>query len=178
MNIKSQDWKKAERAILTYGRARFRFRKAEKELLALLCGNDNKVGIAGEYWAKRHYHRKGHRLTEVFASNNPGHDFKCQKGRRTIRVTVRAISNENKRGCSIRLPSVKHWDELCVILLGDDLRPYRTGRCTAEQFRRAFQERRLTSKDQRPKLHRSALNENGWISDYGEVSEDPCFHDN
>ncbi len=79
--IKSQEWEKAEKAILTYGRARLHFRKAEKELPALLGGNDNKVGIAGEYWAKRHYHSKGYRLTEVPASNNPGYDFRCRKGR-------------------------------------------------------------------------------------------------
>lgn len=169
MKIKSQDWKKAEKAILAYGRARFRFRKMEEQLPVLLGGNDNKVGIAGEYWAKFYYHRKGYRLTKVFPSNNPGYDFTCRKDNHTIRVTVRAISKENKRGYSIRLPHFNHWNELCIILLGDNLKPYRMGRCTSTQFKQAFQDKRLTAKDQQPVLHRSSLNSKGWISDYGEV---------
>jgi len=72
------DWAAAEAAILAYGRARQRFCKTQVDLETskLLSGNDNKVGVAGEFWAKKLFHSMGWQLVSVPASNNEGFDFR------------------------------------------------------------------------------------------------------
>ena len=61
-NAKKEEWKKAKEAICNYGKARTAFRNVQKEMheTRLLSGNDNKVGIAGEFWTKAFYHENGY----------------------------------------------------------------------------------------------------------------------
>jgi hypothetical protein len=168
--IQSSDWKTAERAVVKYGKARRAFRKAQHVLghCGLLAGNDNKVGVAGEFWTKKFYHQDGWRITSIEPSNNEGFDFRCAKGTRRLRVSVKVISDESKKGRQVRLKAAATWDEIFVLLLDDDLLPYRNGRATRMQFETAKTAGKIGN---RPTVSRSWLGEKGWITQYGETQD-------
>src|SRR5262245_61238483 len=117
--ILDRDIEIAEKAILEYGSARDLFCQTAKRLQpsGLLFGNYNFVGIAGEYWAKRYYISKGWHISEIFASNNAGHDFRCERAKESICVSVKVVSDFSERGRQLPIKSSAKWDELCVVLL-------------------------------------------------------------
>jgi len=163
-----KDWKKAEAAVRAYGRARRRFCKCQLDLerTKLLSGNDNKVGVAGEFWAKMLYHRRGWSLVSVPRPNNAGFDFSCSRRGSTVRVSVKVISDESKKGRQLPLKPDGPWDALCVMLLKTSLEPYRYGMATRRQFNRAQKQGVIGRK---PTVSRSWLGPKGWITEYGEV---------
>lgn len=162
------EWIAAEVAIRAYGRARQHFYKAQDALekSKLLSGNDNKVGIAGEFWAKMLFHREGWTLVSVPYSNNEGFDFSCSRRGSAIRVSVKVISDESVKGRQLPLKSGAPWDVLCVLLLKTSLTPYRYGIAKRSQFKLAQRKGIIGCK---PTVSRSWLNPKGWISRYGEV---------
>lgn len=131
-------------------------------------GNDNKVGICGEFWAKYIFcNLKGYELCEVPPSNNKGYDFSCKKDGQELKVSVKVITDENQRGRSCRLQVGYPWDVVLIIHLKDDLMPLRYGLFSRQEFEKAKQAKVLTS-DQ-PMIHLRWLGKNGWINKYGKV---------
>jgi hypothetical protein len=169
-DIKPGDWEEAREAILAYGKARKEFCQAQSRLRAsgLLSGNDNKVGVAGEFWAKQFYEQQGYELASIEVSNNEGFDFRCRQAGKEIKVSVKVISDESKSGRQMPLKTKGRWDELFVLLLTDQLRPYRCGRVPRKEFERARTSGAIGSK---PKVSRSWLGKKGWISQYGKVED-------
>jgi len=168
LDIKPTDWRKAKSAVLAYGKARnvFRMKQECLQRSGLLNGNDNKVGVAGEFWAKVLYHRLGYRLTSIEPSNNKDFDFCCRHDRRELKISVKVISDESKAGKQMRLHTSAEWDELLVLLLTEELKPYRYGRVTQEQFQQAKKDEAIC---EQPKVSRSWLEHKGWITRYGKV---------
>src|SRR2546426_990101 len=107
-----EDIRRAQVAVRSYGKARICFRRAQGSLPVLLQGNDNKVGVCGEFWAKKFYIERGFRIVEVPGRNNEGYDFKCARNGREVRVSVKVISKESKGGRQLRLKQSNRWDEL------------------------------------------------------------------
>jgi hypothetical protein len=169
LEIEERQWKLASSAIRNYGQARERFHRAEKNLQTtrLLAGNDNKVGIAGEFWAKWHYCRLGSKLLKVMPPSNEGYDFVCRRGSRRVRVSVKVISAENKRGRQLRLKSGGTWDEICLVLLNTDLTPSRIGVATRREFLRAQKARRNASPN--PIVTKFWLGPRGWLTLHGQT---------
>jgi hypothetical protein len=164
--IDESDWKVAEVAIKYYGEARAAFSKVAQELAAsgLLFGNDNLVGIAGEYWAKRLYHHQGWQIAEVFPSNNAGHDFRCTKATASLLVSVKVVTDWSESGRQLPLKPSAEWDELCLVLLNKELVPYLIGTATREQFHSARMARKIGTK---PKVSRAWLRPKGWMTRFG-----------
>jgi hypothetical protein len=167
LKIGDDDWKAASSAIQSYGRARMRFHRAERKLreTKLLAGNDNKVGIAGEFWAKWHYSTLGAKILQVMPPSNEGYDFVCERGARRVRVSVKVISAENKRGRQLRFKSDGSWDEICLVLLDVDLTPTRIGTATRREFLKAQRARENSSPN--PIVTKFWLGPNGWLSRTG-----------
>ena len=137
--IKKKNWARAKAAIEAYGKARKRFRKTQKELPALLGGNDNKVGICGEFWAKWFYDSQGYTITEVPRSNNPGYDFRCAKGKSRGARSVKVVSDESSAGrqAAMRLKRVPaEWDEIALVLLDTEMQAYCIGVASCASLRR------------------------------------------
>jgi hypothetical protein len=127
----------ARAAIVQYASARRRFRAVQERLRAagLLVGNDNKVGVIGEFWAIQDYRARGYRLQRIPThTNNAGFDFIVTKMSESIRVSVKAITAENSKGTTTLVHSDGDWDELCVVQLDADLHPVRFGCATKAQF--------------------------------------------
>lgn len=160
------DWAEAVAAVRAYGRARMRFRRAQETFPRLLGGNDNKVGVCGEFWAKKLYSDQGCEIAEVPASNNEGYDFSCRRAGKLIRVSVKVVSDESRSGRQLRLKSSLRWDELLYVLLGCDMAPYRFGLVTRTQFARAV---RAGAVSATPVISRSHCNPKGWLPQYGRV---------
>lgn len=162
----SMQWARGKRTVAAYGKARRAFRKAQEEMPDLLGGNDNKVGVCGEFWAKKYYAGRGYVISEVPASNNEGYDFRCRRGHKALRVSVKVVTKESRTGRQLRLKRSEKWDELCMVLLDEDLSPYCHGRATRAQFNRAVREKAISSS---PHISRSSCNQKGWIATYGTV---------
>ena len=160
-----EKWSEAKKEVLAYGHAREQFIGAQAKLGWLLAGNDNKVGAAGEYWAKLIFHSRGWSIESVERSNNPGFDFVALKGER-VRVSVKVISDESKSGKQMRLRDP--WDSVCVVLLTEGLALRRFGIATRSQFDAARNETNLGS---HPIVSRTWLSLRGWINRYGETQD-------
>jgi len=168
--IPDRDIAVAEKAILEYGVSRDLFCQAAKQLLpsGLLFGNDNFVGIAGEYWAKRFYICRGWSISEIFASNNAGHDFRCERAGESICVSVKVVSDFSERGKQLPIKSSAKWDQLCTVLLTNSLVPYAVGTADFEQLEEARRHGKIRSAS--PVVSRSWLGSKGWVTKFGSVS--------
>jgi hypothetical protein len=146
ISISESDIAAAAKAVCHYGVARKKFRDEQSRLSAskLLAGNDNKVGVAGEFWAKLLYHRLGFEILSVPAANNYAYDFCCKKGARKIRVSVKSITEENKSGRQLPL-KVSDWDEFCLVLMCDQLKPTYVGAATKDEFKKAVNDKIVRS---------------------------------
>ena len=164
--IASEDWQRGMAAVKAYGEARKRFRKAQEELPSVLQGNDNKVGACGEFWAKWYYHTRGYVITEVPPSNNPGYDFRCSSGKSEVRVSVKVVSDESSTGRQMRLKTSSSWDEIVLVLLSEEMRAYRIGIATRQQFEKAKDGGIIGSQ---PFASRSWVGRKGWMARYGIV---------
>ena len=166
--IESEDWRKARAVVSAYGEARKRFREAQRQLPNLLEGNDNKVGVCGEFWAKWFYHKQGYAITEVPPSNNPGYDFRCSKGNSSVRVSVKVVSDESATGRQMRLKTSSFWDEIALVLLSEEMQAYRIGVATRQQFEKAKADGVIGSQ---PFASRSWVGPKGWMVRYGVVTD-------
>lgn len=164
------EWRLAEEAIRAYAEGREKFRNAQVGLkdFGLLQGHDNKIGIIGEYEAIKHYLGSGWKLVDVPRGNNPGYDLEFAQAQKRLRVSVKVVSDESEKGKQLPLKPNSDWDELILILLRKNLRPYRLGVATRQQFTQAQQEGDIGSK---PVVSRTWLNPKGWLRRYGHVIE-------
>jgi hypothetical protein len=162
------DWGAAVEAVRAYGSSRRAFRAAQEKLGLLLAGNDNKVGVCGEFWAKWYYHQHGYQITEVPRSNNEGYDFRCARDQAAIRVSVKVVSDESKGGRQLRLKRSANWDVLVLVLLDESLCPYHIGIATRSEFDAA---RSAGAIGPEPFVSRSWVGTKGWMSQYGKVEK-------
>lgn len=173
-HITDQEWDDGWEAIEEYAKGRLKFCEAQKRQQKLLHGNDNKVGIIGEYWAMRYYQECLKRVLEdrPGSSSNPGYDFRYREGSKEFRVTVKSVSMENEKGRTVRLADPEHWDELLLVTLDYDLRPLKFGRATKPQYNRVVADGRI---GKNPYASRSWVNPKGWMSreEYGTVEDSP-----
>jgi len=164
----TDDWGAAAEAVRAYGSSRRAFRTAQERLGLLPAGNDNKVGVCGEFWAKWYYHHKGYQITEVPRSNSEGYDFRCKRDQAEVRISVKVVSDESKGGRQLQLKDSPNWDRLVLVLLDEALYPYRMGIATREQFNEAKRSKAIGSQ---PFVSRSWVGKRGWMSRYGKVEE-------
>jgi len=98
-----------------------------------LSGNDNYVGIIGEYWARRFLESKGKNVNAVTQVNNKTKRNKSSKWVDFIiddneYISVKAITNENQNKESGIIYNPKREDQniiysALIIKLNDDLQP-------------------------------------------------------
>ncbi|SHM08604.1 hypothetical protein [Vreelandella subglaciescola] len=108
--------------------------QARKALLALgrevperIGGNGNIIGRIGEFLGMRFLEALGYAPCKAEGLSNPGYDL--IEGDAFIQV--KAITQENQRGRSVRLtPS---WNQLLLIELGEHYTPIRIGLLTRKQ---------------------------------------------
>jgi hypothetical protein len=131
----------------------------------LLAGNDNKVGVCGEFWAKLFYLSRGYSLGEGLASNNEGHDFVCFIAGEPCRVSVKVVSDESKTGAQLPLKESENWDELLLVLLDEEMVPWKFGLVTRAQFNLAIEQKAI---GKAPTVRRSWLGPKGWMERYGD----------
>lgn len=78
-----------------------------------------------------------------------------------MRVSVKIISDESKKGRQLPLKPDATWDLLCVLLLKTNLTPYRFGIVSRAQYKNAQKKNLIGNK---PVVSRSWLSPKGWIS--------------
>ena len=174
-HITDREWRQARRAIGAYAKARKAFRNEQDCQPKLLTGNDNKVGIAGEYWVMRYYQeRLGRALKDRPGSrSNEGYDFRYVDGKRCVKVSVKSLSSENKYRRTVQMKKSKLWDELALVLLDDNLHPMRIGWIPRAQFNQAVRGTRKLKISETPVMSERCMNEKGWMSIYGRVEDKP-----
>lgn len=120
-----------------------------------LCGNDNLVGRIGEFIGIQFLE---HQLKRKSVRKN-GHP--CVAGYDIIadgkKVSVKAITNENKRGIGTKVTNP--WDELLLIEF-DEIKVKRIGYIEKSILKR-------THKNLNPRARRSMLNDKGLILTHG-----------
>ena len=160
-HITREEWRQARQAIGAYAKARKTFRECQRSQPKLLFGNDNKVGIAGEYEAMRYYQcvLRRHLVDRPARSNNTGYDFRYSSGTQPIAVSVKTVTRENKKGKTMPLKG-DSWDELCVVLLDCNLKPYRIAVATQSDFEKAVDGKKVRRHEP---VSRDWLEKGGWL---------------
>lgn len=129
-----------------------------------LYGNDNIVGIIGEYIAIRYLESKGVSAEKAKLRNERGYDLIAGDG---SKISVKVITQENQNGATTRLKDP--WDEVILIELGEDYKVYRLGHLKREGFEKAINQRITSSRN--PLARRSMLGKKGLFGRCGEVIE-------
>jgi hypothetical protein len=153
--------KKIQRAIDKYLQARHELIVLARKHPGRIGGNDNIIGRIGEFIALRFLERRGQRPLKISGSSNRGYDLV----ENNTRTQVKVITEENRRGRSVRL--VEPWTQLLLIELGKHYRPIRIGVLTKRQHQQACSENAGWSL--KPIVRRSMLGPRGLISRYGCV---------
>lgn len=174
-NISRGEWRRAEATIRPYAKAWKAFRDEQDRQPKLLTGNDNKVGIAGEYWAMRYYQQRLGRMLKdrPKSRSNEGYDFRYAAGRRPVKVSVKSLSSENKYRKTVQMKKSELWGELVLVSLDDNLRPTRIGRITRAQFRQAVNGTKTRAISETPVMSERCMNAKGWMNIYGKVEFNP-----
>lgn len=132
-----------------------------RELPERIGGNDNIIGRIGEFLGMRFLEALSRTPRKAEGLSNPGYDLidgdSC--------IQVKAITQENQRGRSVRL--TPGWNELLLIELGEHYTPVRIGLLTREQQQKAIAEG--FSKTELPVVRLSMLGTKGLIGRYGRV---------
>lgn len=124
-------------------------------------GNDNIIGRIGEFIALRFLEAKGQRPIKVSGSSNPGYDM--IEG--STKTQVKVITNENKKGRSVRLK--QPWNQFLLIELGEHYKPERIGLISEVQHKIALSDNPTWSPNPIVKL--TMLGEKGLVGRYGKV---------
>lgn len=152
-----------QEAIEHYLQARARLLALGERYPERFGGNDNIIGRIGEFVALRFLERQGYKPRKAQGKSNPGYDL--LEGER--RIQVKAISQENRKGRSVRLTDP--WDLLVLIELGDGYRPVRIGMLTREEHNQArTADKRLSAA---PVVRLGMLSKTGLIGKHGKVFE-------
>ena len=141
---------------------------ARHELLVLgrahptrIGGNDNIIGRIGEFIGLRFLESLGQHPLKILHKSNCGFDL--IEGE--LRTQVKVITEENQRGCTVRL--TEPWNQLLLIELGAHYKPIRIGLLTKDQHKLALGENRSWS--HKPIVKRTMLGPKGLIARYGRV---------
>jgi hypothetical protein len=149
-------------AIQRYLRVRHEVLELGRQYPARIGGNDNIIGRIGEFIALRYLEKLGQRPSKTdLASNNPGYNLVDNR----VKTQVKVITEENKRGRSVRLR--KPWTQFVLVELGANYQCTRIGILTASEHQRARREN--TGWSPEPIVSTSMLAENGLIGRYGSV---------
>jgi len=126
--------KEIESLISDYATVRIKFKDVQKSHPEYLEGNDNYIGIIGEYWAKIFLEtlpqNTGLKIVNSSSEGNKSEkwvDFKIKKDNIQEDINVKAISSENKKleSGTIKLKD-RNKENICSILivkLNDELFP-------------------------------------------------------
>ncbi len=155
-------YKKLSRAYLL---ARRRFKDATHKEHPLR-GNDNIVGIIGEFVAVQ-FLEKEFKRKSVKRNENPvekGYDIVAD-GKK---VSVKTITAENASGRTT--PIKEPWDELVLVELGENSRVLRIGYTTYKEFEH-FRKSLNEGEDWRPVASRSMFNKGGLVFEKRKIFE-------
>ena len=135
--------------VAEYAKARRVFIAKQRETGHWLAGNDNKVGAIAEFWMKLCYVIRGFKIDEIPVSNNAGWDFTATRNGVQRQVSVKAITNENKRGKQVQLVKGKiadpinwsslKWEDFALITLDATLQPDQIAICPREAIQRVHE---------------------------------------
>ncbi|HEX2787187.1 MAG TPA: hypothetical protein VHP32_04715 [Ignavibacteria bacterium] len=78
-----------------------------------LSGNDNIIGRIGEMIVMRYYENRGIKLEKPPITNNPGYDLFNKNEK--LYISVKTITDENKRGTGSGLGLNKKWTDLIIV---------------------------------------------------------------
>lgn len=150
-----------KQAIEAYLQARKAILALGREVPERIGGNDNIIGRIGEFLGLRFLESRGQRPEMVEGSSNPGYDL--VEG--DCRTQVKAITQENQRGRSVRL--TPGWTQFLLMELGEHYTPDRIGLLTLEQQQQALDAG--FAKTETPVVSLTMLGAKGLIGSYGRV---------
>ena len=150
-----------KQAIEAYLQARKAILALGREVPERIGGNDNIIGRIGEFLGLRFLESRGQRPEMVEGSSNPGYDL--VEG--DCRTQVKAITQENQRGRSVRL--TPGWTQFLLIELGEHYTPERIGLISLAQHQQAIANG--FARTPTPIVSLSMLGPRGLIGHYGEV---------
>ncbi|EWH03239.1 hypothetical protein [Halomonas sp. BC04] len=160
LSSQSRD-EEVQAAIENYLQARKRILTLGREVPERFGGNDNIIGRIGEFIGLRFLESLGQRPEKVPGTSNPGYDL--EEG--SCRTQVKAITQENKHGRSVRL--TPDWTQFLLIELGEHYVPTRIGLLTLEQQQQAIVDG--FAKTPTPVVSLTMLGTKGLFSRYGRV---------
>ncbi len=149
------------KTITDYLSARVRFIQVQEKYDEYLKGNDNKVGVIGEYYAFLYLENQGRDVKKVESKSQEGFDLESD-GKR---ISVKIITRENSSGKTTKLK--KGWDEFILLILDEDYSVNSIGHININQMRTAIRENKGWSET--PVVKRSMINNTGLIGKYGKV---------
>lgn len=164
MNEIEESHRQSTAAIREYIRARQELIAIAERYPHLLDGNDNMIGRIGEYLAIRYLQDSGRKVEKARLRTQKGFDLTDGRGNR---ISVKILTNENKRGRGVR--QCDPWDELMLIVFDTHSLAYRVGHLSREAFDRARTETPQLSA--RPIIKTSMLGPKGLIGRHGSVSD-------
>ena len=144
-----------------YIKARIKFYKMQGIHPDYLKGNDNVIGVIGEYYAMLYLEFQGRNPVKVENRNQKGYDLYCEKER----ISVKVITAENKTQMTSRIKD--EWDELVLIILDENYKPKKIGYLMRKDYKKARIDNPKLSKE--PYAKATMLGKRGVIGKYGEV---------
>ncbi|MGM0985314.1 MAG: hypothetical protein ACQEXG_18160 [Pseudomonadota bacterium] len=154
-----------KQAIEAYLQARKRILAMGREAPERIGGNDNIIGRIGEFLGLRFLESLGQQPVRVAGSSNPGYDLV----ENDCRTQVKAISQENQLGRSVRL--TPGWTQFLLIELGEHYAPERIGLISLEDHQQAIADG--FSRTATPIVSLSMLGPKGLIARYGQLFTGP-----
>ncbi|WP_192036170.1 hypothetical protein [Halomonas sp. YLGW01] len=153
-----EDYLQSRKAILELGR----------EVPGRIGGNDNIIGRIGEFLGLRFLESLGQAPQKAAGLSNPGYDLFDGE----LLTQVKAITQENQRGRSVRL--TPGWNQFLLIELGEHYTPIRIGLLTENQQQQAIHDG--FAKTETPVVSLSMLGPKGLIGRYGQVYSQDQIH--
>ncbi|MCD4792035.1 MAG: hypothetical protein K8R54_02290 [Bacteroidales bacterium] len=130
-----------------------------------LSGSDNIIGRIGEYIAFEYLNLQNRNPIKAVL-NRAGYDIVCDN-KDKIEVSVKLISNENKKGRTTKIG--ESWNELIVILLDENYEIQKLGHISKKEFDSGINNNDF--KGAYVYASRTMVNEDGIITKYGNVIE-------
>ena len=144
-----------------YIKARIKFYQMQETHPNYLKGNDNVIGVIGEYYAMLYLEFQGRNPVKVENRNQKGYDLYCEKKK----ISVKVITAENKGQKTGKIKD--EWDELVLIILNENYKPKKIGCLMRKDYKKARIDNPKLSKE--PYAKASMLGKKGVIGIYGKV---------
>ncbi len=152
---------KIDTVINQYIKARIKFYKMQVAYPEYLKGNDNVIGVIGEYYAMLYLESQGRTPIKVDHRSQKGYDLYCEKRK----ISVKVITAENKGQKTGKIKN--EWDELVLIILDENYKPKKIGHLMSKDYKKARIDNPQLSKE--PYAKTSMLGKKGVIGIYGKV---------